>query len=538
MTSDQTSLADSSGPLIPWPRSFSVGPGRFQVTDALVVEAPDVLFDLTAREIWGWGVRVLPAGGAVEGSRMRVETDDTVAAEGYELRVAEDGIRIRGGDAAGVFYALQTLKQLLPPDVYRRAHPGGVTWSLPVCEISDSPRHRWRGCLLDVSRHFMPKDFVCKLIDLLAMHKLNVLQLHLTDNDGWRVESKRYPRLTEVGSWREETRWPWEERGDGTPHGGYYTQEDLREIVAYAGRRFVTVVPEIEMPAHSFAAIAAYPGLGHHPDVTPRTSIPLGEGDVLNVEDSTLEFFQNVLAEVLDIFPSTYIHIGGDECPKEPWRNSPRAQERMRELGLPDEDALQSWFITQMDRWLAEHGRRLVGWDEILEGGLAPGATVMSWRGESGGIAAARAGHDVVMAPTSPTYFDYYQSTSGEEPLAIGGLNPLEAVFRYDPVPAELTQAEAAHVLGAQFQVWTEFLPTPQHVEYMAFPRTCAFAEAVWRARPDRSYDDFLQRLDIHLRRLDAFGVNYRPLDGPRPWQRGGTGRFDRRTQPQLVPAE
>jgi hexosaminidase len=531
--------------MIPWPMSYAEREGSFVLDDEVVLDAPPELAEIVARELQGFGPR-RGAGGeaAAEGAsgvaggetrRMILEVDTSLPDEGYHLDVTPDQVRVRGGAPAGVFYAIQTLKQLLPPDAYRAAHASRTAWRVPCCQIEDRPTHSWRGCLLDVARHFMPKHFLLRLIDLLAMHKLNVLQLHLTDNDGWRVESTRYPRLTQVGAWRAETKWWWEERGDGIPHGGFYTQADLREIVAYAGQRFVTVVPEIEMPAHTFAAITAYPELGPHPDAPPQSSVPAKHDDVLNVEDSTLEFFQNVLDEVLEIFPSTFIHIGGDECPKEPWRNSPRAQQRMRELGLANEDELQSWFITQMDTWLTAKGRRLVGWDEILEGGLAPGATVMSWRGEEGGITAARAGHDVVMAPTSPTYFDYYQSTSADEPLAIGGHVPLEAVYAYEPIPEGLSQAEASHVLGAQFQVWTEFLSAGPHVEYMAFPRACAFAEAVWRSRRDRSYEEFLERLDQHLERLDALSVNYRPVSGPLPWQKGGTGRFNRPNQPQMV---
>lgn len=520
--------------MIPWPASYEERAGSFEVSGEVALEAAPDLRVWVSRELQSLGSRWESVDGA-NARRMAVHIDQSLPPEGYVLDVTPDLMQVSGGAPAGVFYAIQTLKQLLPPDVYRRAHPTTPTWSVPCCRIEDAPAHGWRGCLLDVARHFMPKDFVFKLIDLLAMHKLNVLQLHLTDNDGWRVESERYPRLTQAGAWREETRWWWEKSGDGIPHGGFYTRADLREIVAYAGQRFITVVPEIELPAHTFAAITAYPALGHHPEAPPGSSIPPDHDDVLNVEDGTVEFFQNVLEEVLEIFPSTFIHIGGDECPKEPWRNSPRAQAKMRELGLANEDELQSWFIRQMDTWLAARGRRLVGWDEILEGGLAPGATVMSWRGEEGGVTAARAGHDVVMAPTSPTYLDYYQAESDDEPLSIGGHNPLEAVYAYEPVPSGLSDAEADRVLGAQVQVWTEFLPAGPQVEYMAFPRTCAFAEAVWRSRNDRSYAEFSVRLDHHLRRLDARGVNYRPPAGPLPWQQGGTGRFNRPNQPRMV---
>ncbi|GAA2758325.1 family 20 glycosylhydrolase [Actinopolymorpha rutila] len=519
--------------MIPWPTSYLPGQGSFTLDDATVVEGPPALSEIWRTDLGALAARTPATGDGC--SRVDLDLDAGLPAEGYHLEVRPEVVRIRGGSPAGVFYAVQTLRQLLPPDSLRRAAVGPALTTVPCCVVEDAPAHGWRGGLLDVARHFVPKEFVLRYVDLLALHKLNVLQLHLTDNDGWRFESRKYPRLTEVGGWRPETRWVWEESGDGTPHGGFYSRADLAEIVAYAASRFVTIVPEIEMPAHTFAAIAAYPELGNDPDLAPQTCVPSTGHDVVNVEESTVTVFTDVLAEVLEVFPSPFVHIGGDECPKEPWRNSPRAQARMRELGLADEDALQSWFVRRMDDWLSAHGRRLVGWDEILEGGLASGATVMSWRGESGGVTAARAGHDVVMAPTDPTYFDYYQSDQDDEPLTIGGLNTLESVYAYEPVPAELTGPEAKHVLGAQFQLWGEFQPNGASVEYMTFPRACAFAEAVWRERRTRSYEEFRDRLVAHLPRLDALGVNYRPLDGPRPWQRGGRGRFNRPSQPQMV---
>jgi hexosaminidase len=324
-----------------------------------------------------------------------------------------------------------------------------------------------------------------------------------------------------VGAWRKETligkpdrKDPANDQYDGQPHGGYYTQDDVREIVAYARARYVNVVPEIEMPGHAQAAIAAYPELGN-------TGQPIEVGktwgiyeNVYNVEESTLQFLQNVLGEVLALFPSPFIHIGGDECPKAQWKASPQAQARMKELGLKNEQELQSYLVRRMEEFLNRQGRRLVGWDEILEGGLAPNATVMSWRGEAGGIAAARAGHDVVMAPNTSTYLDYYQSQDrGKEPLAIGGFVSLEKVYSYHPIPQELTPDEARHVLGAQAQLWTEYMPNTRHVEYMAFPRLCALAEAVWTPGASKDYADFVRRLTAHLGRLSSLDVHYRPLD-------------------------
>ena len=455
-----------------------------------------------------------------------------LGAEGYALEVRGNGVTARAAGAAGLFYAVQTLRQLLPPEVFREAPVSNVAWRLPAVSIEDAPRFGWRGAHLDVGRHFMPKEFVKKYIDLLALHKLNTFHWHLTEDQGWRLEIRKYPRLTEVGAWRSEsligrqqaqrdtTQW----RYDGVPHGGFYTQAEAREIVAYAKARFITVVPEIEMPGHALAAIAAYPELG-------VTGAPVEVGkrwgvysDILNAEPGTIAFMQEVLAEVLEIFPSPYIHVGGDEADKAKWRTSPRIAARMTELGLADHNALQSWFIRQMDAFLTARGRRLVGWDEILEGGLADNATVMSWRGTEGGIAAARAGHDVVMAPTSHTYLDYYQSRdTASEPMAISGFLPLERVYSFDPLPAELEPQYAKHILGGQAQVWTEYMKDPKKVEYMAFPRLTALAEAVWTPVRQKDYADYRARLDRHLPRLAALDVNFRKPEpyasppGPEP---------------------
>jgi hexosaminidase len=425
-------------------------------------------------------------------------------------------VRIAGGDAAGTFHAGQVMRQLLPPEALRRVPTGGVEWSLPGVVIEDEPRHRWRGMLLDVSRHFFGRDVVLKLIDVLALHRLNVLQLHLSDDQGWRLEIDRYPRLTAVGAWRARSMIGPSEapRGyDEAPHGGFFTKADIREIVAYAARRFITVVPEIDMPGHTQAAIAAYPELGNVADPLPVWSDWGVNPHVVNVQDATIEFFQNVLDEVMELFPGPFVHVGGDECPKDEWRSSPSAQRRMRELGLPDEDALQSWFVGRMDAHLSARGRRLVGWDEILEGGLAPGATVMSWREETGGIVAARAGHDVIMAPMSRTYFWAHQSTDPTaEPPGVPPALTLSAVYDYEPVPAALTPAEAERVLGVQCQMWTEHVVSHRQLEEMVFPRLCAFAERAWGS-PREPFGAFLQRLRVHVDRLHALDVTVFPLE-------------------------
>lgn len=434
-----------------------------------------------------------------------------IGSEGYRLSVTEDRVSIRARGQAGLFYGVQTFRQLLPAATFAGKSMGEPV-SVSGVEIEDYPRFAWRGAHLDVARNFMPKAFIFKFLDLLALHKLNVFHWHLTDDQGWRLEVKKYPRLTEVGSKRKDTMLVYSpEKYAGQPHEGYYTQDDVREVVAYAEARHITVVPEIEMPGHAQAAIAAYPELGTGAPVEVGIKWGVYE-NVFNVKDSTLRFLQDVLDEVMDLFPSTFIHVGGDECPKVQWKADPFAQEKMKRLGLKDEHELQSWFIRQMDGYLAGKGRRLIGWSEILEGGLAPGAALMVWLGNDGAEAAVKSGHDVVMAQTSHTYFDYYQSKDrAGEPHAIGGFLPIETVYSYEPILASFTSDQAKHVLGAQFQLWTEYIRTPEHAEYMAFPRGCALAEVVWSPKEKRNWNDFSNRLAAHKLRLAALGVNFRP---------------------------
>ncbi|WP_431678834.1 beta-N-acetylhexosaminidase [Kitasatospora sp. KL5] len=461
----------------------------------------------------------------------------TAGREAYGLSVNDYGAFLRGGGRPGLFYAAQTLRQMFDPRIYRRAPLPGTDWVLPSVQVEDAPRFGWRGVLLDVARHFLPKADVLRFLDLMAAHKLNVLHLHLTDDQGWRVEIRRHPRLTEVGAWRERSMVGYRSGGrrDDRPHGGYYTQDDLHEIVAYAAKRHITVVPEIDLPGHAQAALAAYPELGNT-DVVDTAALGVWTDwgvnpNVLNVSDATLRFFEGVLEEVLEIFPSEFVHLGGDECPKDQWRASPAAQARMAELGLADEDALQSWFIGHFDRWLADRGRRLIGWDEILEGGLAPGAAVSSWRGYEGGIAAARAGHDVVMCPEQHVYLDHRQAPGEDEPVPVGYVRTLEDVYRFEPVPPELDGAAAARVIGTQANLWTEFMTSARDIDYRAFPRLAAFAEVAWSDLPRepgaRDWTGFERRMAAHYPRLDALGVEYRPPGGPHPWQRrpGVAGR-------------
>ncbi|MFD9875931.1 beta-N-acetylhexosaminidase [[Kitasatospora] papulosa] len=465
---------------------------------------------------------------------IELRIDPALEPEGYRLTVVPDrGVRITGGSAAGVFWGAQTLRQLLGPEAFRRAPvKQGAARGIPATEIEDGPRFGWRGLMLDVARHFTPKDGVLRMLDLLAAHKLNVFHFHLTDDQGWRVEIKRYPRLTEVGAWRARTKYGHRasELWDETPHGGFYTQDDIREIVAYAAERHIRVVPEIDIPGHSQAAVSAYPELGNT-DVVDTSALSVWDTwgvnpNVLAPTDHTLRFFEGVFEELLDLFPadtSPFIHVGGDECPKDQWRQSLTAQARIAELGLKDEDELQSWFIRHFDRWLTDRGRRLIGWDEILEGGIAEGAAVSSWQGYAGGIAAAEAGHDVVMCPLQQVYLDYRQDAGPDEPMPIGYVRTLEDVYRFEPVPPGLSEEAAAHVLGTQVNVWTEVMQNRQRVDYQVFPRLAAFAEVAWSRLPapgERDFAGFERRMETHYARLDALGVDYRPPTGPLPWQR------------------
>jgi hexosaminidase len=529
LAAEQAPTIDAAVAIIPQPVSLTSRPGRFTITRQTVIWTDRVSADV-ARQLarylepaTGMTLRVQVGGSPPPGSialRRDRALKKRLGEEGYVLEIRPTRIIARAPEPAGLFYAVQTMRQLLPPEIFRDAPIGNVAWTLPAVSIEDYPRFPWRGAHLDVGRHFMPKEFVKKYIDLIALHKLNTFHWHLTEDQGWRIEIKQYPRLTEVGAWRKETivghqvrdRSLWQ--FDKAPHGGFYTQEDAREIAAYGKARFVNVVPEIEMPGHAVAAIASYPELGvtgEPVEVATNWGI---FSDILNADPATVQFMQNVLGEVLQIFPSRYIHIGGDEADKAKWKASPRIQARIRELGVADEHELQSWFVRQMDAYLVAHGRRLVGWDEILEGGLAENAVVMSWRGTQGGIAAARAGHDVIMAPESHTYLNYYQAQDqAREPLAHPGVLPLEKVYAFEPIPAELEPEYAKHILGAQAQIWTEYLPNPKNVEYQAFPRLTALAEVVWSPKDQRNYEGYLARLGAHQRRLEALDVNARPLD-------------------------
>lgn len=432
--------------------------------------------------------------------------DEELGTEGYELEISISNVRIRGSQPAGLFYGIQSLLQLFAW--------GNQHVDIPCVVIQDSPRFHWRGLLLDVARHYMPVDFIKKFIDLLALHKMNRFHWHLVDDQGWRVEIKKYPELTAKGSQRNESpQVGARDEGDGTPYGPYwYSQDEVREIVAYAQERFITVVPEIEMPGHCVSVLSVFPEFSC---IEGPFEVATRWGIFNNVycagNEAVFDFLLNVLDEILQLFPSEYIHVGGDECPKEHWQACAKCQARIREEGLQDEDELQSYFIQRVEKWLASRGRKLIGWDEILEGGLPARATVMSWRGEAGGIAAAQAGNDVIMCPHQECYLDYYQSLDkDQEPEAIGEYLPLERVYAYDPVPAALNAEQAKHIIGVQGNIWTEYMQDSKLVEYMTFPRACAIAEVCWSQPDTKDFQKFVERLNAHCKRLDALEVGYR----------------------------
>jgi len=461
--------------------------------------------------------------------------DDSIdEEEGYILEVAFDNIVISGKTPRGVFYGIQSLRQLLPASI--ESGPSDLSsLAIPSVIIKDNPRYEYRGMHLDVARHFYPVAFVKEFIDLIAMHKMNTFHWHLTEDQGWRIEIKKYPKLTEIGAWRNGTIIGHHPGTGNTEkrYGGFYTQEQIKEVVAYATERHVTVIPEIELPGHSGAAIAAYPFLSCFPEENTKVYNDMGSKKGKEIQangtpkivqetwgvmddvfcagnEETFTFLEDVLAEVIPLFPAKYIHIGGDECPKGNWEKCPNCQKRIKGLGLKDEHELQSYFIQRMEKFLNSKGKQIIGWDEILEGGLAPNATVMSWRGTEGGIEAAKQKHDVIMTPGHSVYFDHYQDKDKtNEPLAIGGLTTVKDVYDYEPTPEELTEEQQEYILGAQANVWSEYIPTTDYVEYMILPRMTALSEIVWSPKTSRDWDDFNNRLQHIVERYKSMGLNY-----------------------------
>ncbi|HYC40291.1 MAG TPA: family 20 glycosylhydrolase [Chitinophagaceae bacterium] len=518
--------------IIPRPVELQKGTGSYRMGDRVRVacnfpdrEKTELLSYLKWQLSETYGVRLAdadknePADIVIASRRM-----PTGGQPAYELRVDRSGVRIDANFSNMAFYGIQTLLQLMPEKTSRE---------IPYLRVFDYPRFGYRGMHLDVGRHFFPVSFIKKYIDYLAFHKMNYFHWHLTEDQGWRIEIKRYPELTRVGAWRNGTiigRYPGK-GNDEIYYGGFYTQDEIRQVVSYAAQRHITVVPEIEMPGHCSAAIASYPFLSCFPSeptkipanmISKRSVAEQASGRVKLVQetwgifedvfcagkDSTFEFLQNVLDEVLELFPSRYIHIGGDECPKANWKRCPSCQKRIADNGLKDEHELQSYFVQRIEKYLNSKGRTLIGWDEILEGGLAPNAVVMSWRGEKGGIEAAKQNHDVIMTPGGWCYFDHSQSQN-EDSIVFGGYTPVEKVYSYEPIPAVLTPQQGRHVLGAQGNVWTEYMKNTRKVEYQVFPRMSALSEVLWSRAAARNWADFEKRLITQFRRYETWGANY-----------------------------
>ena len=495
--------------IVPYPNHLETGRGTYRVTDRPVT-CDSRTDERTQRAVVGFAARLATVTGGtnpvtvadeVPASGIRFVTDESLPAEGYELNVDGEGIEVRASQFPGFLYALQSLEQLLPAAVYGTEPAPDAAWEVPCVKIADAPRFAYRGMHLDVARHFFSVDEVKRYIDVMAIHKLNTLHWHLTDDQGWRIEIKRYPELTAVGSIRKATvvRKEWGTY-DGTPYGGFYTQDEIRDVVKYAADRGVTVILEIDLPGHMLAALTAYPELGCTGgpyEVWGRWGVA---DDVLCPgREKTFEFLEGVLTEVMELFPSEYIHIGGDECPKVRWEKCPRCQAKIRQLGLKDdgehtaEHYLQSYVTDRIGKFLAQHGRRIIGWDEILEGRAPSDAVVMSWRGSEGGIAAAKLGHDVIMTPNSHFYFDYYQSLDTDaEPFGIGGYIPMEQVYSYDPAFPELTPEQQKHILGVQANLWTEYVLSDEHLEYMLLPRLAALSEVQWCLSETKDWNRFI----------------------------------------------
>ena len=437
-----------------------------------------------------------------------------VNSEGYVLKITPDIIDIKAKSAVGMFYAVQTIRQLLPVEVENGKIIKGLVLSVPACEIKDEPGFVYRGMHLDVGRHMFPVAYIKRYIDMMALHKMNTFHWHLTEDQGWRIEIKKYPRLTKIGGFRKETLvGSGNEKPqvfDGKPYGGFYTQEEVKDIVAYAKSKFITIIPEIEMPGHSSAALAAYPEFsctGGPIEVATKWGV---FPDVYCAgKDATFNFLEDILSEVIDLFPGKYIHIGGDECPKDRWEKCQDCQNRIKKEGLKDEKELQSYFISRIEKFLISKNRKLIGWDEILEGGLAPEATVMSWRGIDGGIEAARQKHDVIMSPYNDVYLYIYQCEPKGQPLAASGYLPLEKVYSFNPLPDKLNKEEQKYILGLEGCLWSEFVNSPELLEYMVYPRMFAIAETGWTPASGKDFKGFLSRLEIVKKRYDAIGINY-----------------------------
>ncbi len=507
---------------------FNINPSTLIVLEGSNLENAANFLNDYLQQCYLFKLKITNKAGSNNAIVLNYERMDNTVPGAYQMTVNNKGVYIAGDNANGVFYGIQTLIQLLPvPDARLKMRPNNL--AVPYISIDDAPRFGYRGMHLDVGRHFFPVSFIKKYIDYLALHKFNTFHWHLTEDQGWRIEIKKYPRLTSVGGWRNGTiigRYPGT-GNDNIKHGGFYTQDEVKEIVKYAADRYIDVIPEIEMPGHGSAAIAAYPDLSCFPDVPTKNYFPKNQqwaGDSTGKQvqqtwgvfedvfcagkENTFTFLQDVLDEVIPLFPSKYVHVGGDECPKENWKKCPLCQQRMKEHNLKDEHELQSYFIQRMEKYINGKGKTLIGWDEILEGGLAPNAVVMSWRGEEGGIAAAKEKHNVIMTPGGWVYFDHTQSEN-EDSVTIGGFTTVQKVYGYEPVPAALAGDESKYVLGAQANVWTEYMKNTRKVEYMIFPRMAALSEVLWSPKEKRNLSDFEKRLQTQFKRYDLWGANY-----------------------------
>lgn len=441
---------------------------------------------------------------------VQYDSSINIPDEGYILKIEQEKISILAKNKGGVLHGLTTLFQLFAQQ--KNSAANAASYNIPCCTITDYPRFQYRGMHLDCARHFFDIDFIKKYIDYLALYKFNTFHWHLTDDQGWRIEIKQYPKLTEVGAWRDGSMIGHyrDQKFDSIKYGGYYTQAEIKQIVKYAAERNITIIPEIEMPGHCLAALAAYPELGCVADTSYNVSKSWGVlPEAFCPTEETFTFLENVLNEVMEVFPSEYIHIGGDEVEKTRWKNSAFCQTLMKEKGLADEHALQSYFIQRIEKYVNSKGKKIIGWDEILEGGVAPNATIMSWRGEDGGIAAAQQNHYAIMTPGSHCYFDYYQGSPANEPLAIGGYIPLEKVYSYEPIPTQLNAEQTKYILGAQANIWTEYINTPQQVEYMAMPRMLALSEVLWSKAEAKNYDYFIQKILQQFKTLEKVQCNY-----------------------------
>lgn len=521
--------AENPTVIIPAPMKAEVREGQFQLlaTSRIVAvrefKKEAELLAMRLRPATGFALKIKSGKTKISDGDILLTTnaaDASLGLEGYELSVTTNGVVVRATTAAGIFYGTQSLLQLLPPEIFSAQRVGTVAWTIPCVEVSDSPRFGWRGFMLDVSRHFFTKAEVEKMLDLMAVYKLNTFHWHLVDDQGWRIEIKKYPRLTEVGAWRDSIGFglasnsatAYDAQGR---YGGFYTQREIREVVDYAAARHITIVPEIEMPGHSSAALMAYPQFAcSNANILMPDKGGVFTGVYCAGNDATFEFLANILKEVAGLFPGKYIHIGGDEVNKSNWKHCPECQARIQSLGLKDEKELQAYFISRIEKIVNEQGKNLIGWSEIREGGLVPSAALMDWIG--GGAESAGSGHDVVMTPTKYCYFDHYQSTNrAAEPVAIGGFLPLEHVYLFEPMPENLAPEFHTHVLGGQANLWTEYIPNLRKVEYMTFPRLEALSEADWSPKDERNWDDFKARAALNEKRLDALDVNYRPITKP-----------------------